>query len=413
MSHTLSSHNAARRGTVLFLTSSYPKHLEEPSGVFLHYLNKELAALGWSILVLVPNFPGGKSTETMEGVPILRFNYFLPRWQTLCYGSGIIPNLKKSPWLWVEVPFYLVSMFWHASRILRRHHIDIMGAHWILPQGVVAAQLKRFFGVPLVVTAHGSDLSSFDGALGTRLKRFVLSKAEASSANSQYTSQQIQSLMPQVPTAVIPMGVDLRRFCLVKDETIRRELEIQGEFLLFVGRLVEEKGPLHILKAMPRILEVFPKAALVLVGGGTQRAKLEQATRELGITGSVRFVGRLPHQRLSRYYSAADVFVGPSLVEGLGIVFLEAAASGLAIVGSRVGGVSDILIDGVTGIEVEPANSEQLATAIIRVLSDSDLRTSLAKAARRHVEEHFTWKQIALRFDALLRETLQRKAEKT
>jgi glycosyltransferase involved in cell wall biosynthesis len=397
---------------VLFLTSSYPKHAEEPSGIFLHYLNKELATLGWSILVMAPNFPGGKAAEVMDGIRVVRFGYFFPRWQRLCYGSGIIPNLKESPWLWAEVPFYLASMFWHASRVFERCHIDILGAHWILPQGVVAALLKCFFRVPLVVTAHGSDMSSFDGALGTRVKRFVLGKAESASANSQYTCQQIQSLMPQVPTEVIPMGVDLRHFCLVKDETTRQELQIQGEFLLFVGRLVEEKGPLYVLKAMPRVLKVFPQAVLVLVGGGTQRAELERAMQVLGITRSVRFVGRIPHQELSRYYSAADVFVGPSLVEGLGIVFLEAAASGLAIVGSQVGGVSDILIDGVTGIEVEPANSEQLANAIIRVLSDAELRTSLAKGARRHVEEHFTWKQIALRFDALLRETLRRKAEK-
>jgi glycosyltransferase involved in cell wall biosynthesis len=411
--NSLHPSNDSLRGTVLFLTSSYPKDATEPSGIFLHYLNRELAALGWTILVVAPSFPGGKATEEMDGITVLRFTYFIPALQKLCYRSGIIPNLKQSPWLWLEVPFYFASMFWRSCRLLQRLPVDVICAHWILPQGVVAAAIRRFYKVPLMVTAHGSDMSSFEGRLGSALKRFVLSRVKSCSANSQYTSRQINLILPQLPVEVIPMGVDPGEFRTEKKSTVRKTLGIGGEFLLFVGRLVQEKGPLYLLKALPPVLEKFPRTLLVLAGGGTQRRELEHLAEDLGITHAVRFLGRIPHQELACYYSAADVFVGPSLVEGLGIVFLEAAASGLPIVGSRVGGVSDILIDGVTGIEVEPANSGQLANAIIRLLDNPELRRTLANNARQHVEQHFTWKQVALRFDRLLRETMQRKANQS
>ena len=411
MNLSSSPQQAGGRGTVLFLTSSYPKDSEEPSGIFLHYLSRELVALGWTILVLAPNFPGGGTFEVMDGITIVRFTYFIPRWQKLCYRSGIIPNLQRSPWLWMEVPSYFASMLWKARRILKGCSVDVICAHWILPQGIVAALLKGLHEVPLVVTAHGSDISNFNGRLGNGLKRFVLGRADSCSANSEYTRRQIQWLLPQLPVDVIPMGVDLRQFRAGSNSDVRKSLRIDGEFLLFVGRLVKEKGPLYLLKALPLVLERYPKAVLVLVGDGTQRTELEHLVDELGIGHAVRFLGRIPHQELAPYYTAADVFVGPSLVEGLGIVFLEAASSGLPIIGSRVGGVSDILIDGVTGIEVEPASSEQLAEAIIRVLSDSKLGAILARNARHHVEERFSWKQVAFRFDLLLYETMQRKTK--
>ncbi len=396
-----------RRGTLLVLTSSYPKNKEEPSGIFLHHLNRELVSLGWEVVVLTPNFPGGREEEMLEGVQVLRFNYFAHARQLLCYGSGIIPNLQQSPLLWLQVPFYLTAMLWRTYRQVRRGPVDVVNAHWILPQGIVAAVSKILIKVPLIVTAHGSDMTGFNGVLGRTVKRWVLRRADAVSANSQFTLRQIQALAPGSPVELIPMGVDLDQFQTKGSEEVRRQLKIEGEFLLYVGRLVEEKGPQVLLQAMPRVLSIFPLATLVMIGGGTQRAALEERARGLGIAHAVRFLGRISHHELGSYYKSADVFVGPSLAEGLGIVFLEAAASGATLVGCRVGGVSDILIDEVTGLAVEPGNPDQFAHAVIRVLQDSELRRRLAANARKHVEENFGWKRIAALFDSLFQRVLQ------
>ena len=97
--------------TVLIVTSSYPKHEGEPSGIFLHHLSRQLVAVGWRVLVLAPNFPGGQPVQMLDGVEIRRFNYFIPQRQALCYRSGMLPNLKQSQLLWFQVPFYLANLF--------------------------------------------------------------------------------------------------------------------------------------------------------------------------------------------------------------------------------------------------------------------------------------------------------------
>ena len=185
--------------------------------------------------------------------------------------------------------------------------------------------------------------------------------------------------------------------------------------ILFVGRLVEKKGVHNLLGAMQRVLQKFPNATLVVVGDGTQRPELERMAERLGITRAVRFLGKLPHDQLPEYYAAADLFVGPSVVdrsgdtEGLGVVFIEAASAGLAMVGTSVGGISDVLIHDVTGLAVEPDQPEALADAIERLLGDEVLRSRLGAAARQHVLSQFSWSQVAARFSSVFSEVLERR----
>ena len=161
------------------------------------------------------------------------------------------------------------------------------------------------------------------------------------------------------------------------------------------------------------MLKKSPQATLVLVGDGTQRHELERMAERLEIAGSVRFLGKLPHEQLPEYYAAADLFVGPSVVdrsgdtEGLGVVFIEAASAGLAIVGTSVGGISDVLIHEVTGIAVEPDQPDALANAIERLLGDEPLRHKLGAAARQHALSQFSWSQVAGRFSSIFRKVLE------
>jgi glycosyltransferase involved in cell wall biosynthesis len=400
-------------GTILFLTSSYPKAMGEPSGIFLHYLAKELRKAGWRVIVLAPNFPDGKKVELLEGVEVERFNYFIPKWQALCYRSGMLPNLRGSPWLWLQVPFFLGSMFYSAAKLLRKERIDLLHAHWVLPQGVVASLIQLLFKIPVVLTVHGGDVFAFGDPVGSFFKHIALKKATACTANSSFTQRAIQDFNRRLPVRIIPMGVDVNYFHpRSTDQDLRKQLQIEGEMILFVGRLVKKKGAQHLLQAMPSVIESFPQVVLVVIGEGIMRGELEEMAEQLRITSSVRFLGRISNADLPKYYTAADLFIGPSVVddtgdtEGLGIVFLEAAASEVAIIGTAVGGISDVLIDGVTGIQIEPANPEQLAREIKRVLQDSELRRKLVGRARHHVVEHFSWSQIAARFSTLFHEVI-------
>ena len=408
------SQTAQPVGTVLIVTSSYPKHEGEPSGIFLHHLSRQLVAAGWRVLVLAPNFPGGRPVQMLDGVEIRRFNYFLPQRQALCYRSGMLPNLKQSVLLWFQVPFYLASLFGSVLQTVRKESIDIINAHWVVPQGIVTRLVQSFMPVPVVLTVHGGDIFAFQGLVGRWLKRLALRGADACTANSAFTRGQLLQLCPSAEVSIVPMGVDVTDFePKQRNVQLRQKLGVGAEMILFVGRLVEKKGVHNLLAAMQQVLRKSPQATLVLVGDGTQRHELERMAERLEIAGSVRFLGKLPHEQLPEYYAAADLFVGPSVVdssgdtEGLGVVFIEAASAGLAIVGTSVGGISDVLIHEVTGIAVEPDQPEALANAIERLLGDEPLRRRLGEAARQHALRQFSWSQVAERFSDVFRKALE------
>src|SRR5258706_6519405 len=196
---------------VLFLTSSYPRSDQDTAAIFLRYLANELAAGDVEIDILAP--ANGPSETTTEGnVTIHRFQYFPVRWQSLAYGAGIMPNLIRSPWLWLQVPFFFVAMTLSALRLIARRRYDLVHAHWILPQGLVGLVVTSVFRIPLVVTAHGTDAFSLRGVVPSWLKKLVLTKCQAWTTNTSSTAAAVlkQSGIPR--PAIIPMGVDIELF---------------------------------------------------------------------------------------------------------------------------------------------------------------------------------------------------------
>ena len=258
---------------------------------------------------------------------------------------------------------------------------------------------------------HGSDLFVFSGRIGRGLKRAVLGGIELCTANSSFTYQSLLDFGPRLPVCLVPMGVDVDLFHPGRaSSTLRQQLQIGGEMILYVGRLIEQKGTRDLLQAMPAVLKSFPNAVLVLVGIGHYRSELERLAEELGILPAVRFEGHISQLELPGYYATADLFVAPSLEEGLGIVFMEASASQLAMIGTNVGGIPDILIDGVTGVRVNPGDPIQLAEAMKTVLENHKLRADIALKAREHVLENFSWAQVAGKFSNLFQQVIQRKS---
>ena len=234
---------------VLFLASSYPRNESDSAAVFLRYLAEALAAHGVEIYVLAP--ADGKSTSTIEaGIFVHRFQYFPVRWQKLAYGSGIMPNLKRSPSLWLQVPCFFVSQTLVALRLITQQRFDLIHAHWLLPQGLIGRISAVLSGIPLIVTAHGSDAFALKSTAAAWLKRLVVNQSNAWTANTEMTAAAIANEESARKPRIIPMGVDVARFSKGDGATLRSQLAQEETVILFVGRLIESKGCHDLLQAL-------------------------------------------------------------------------------------------------------------------------------------------------------------------
>src|SRR5262245_49788530 len=393
---------------VLFLSSSYPRNKSDTASVFLRYLAEALATRGNEIHVLAP--AAGKSETKVEcRVIVHRFQYFLARWQKLAYGSGIMPNLKRAPWLWLQVPFFLMAMTWSVLRLLREERFDLLHAHWIVPQGLIGALAKKLNHVPLISTAHGADAFDLRGGFNGFLKRLAVSASDAWTTNTPATSKAIER-QASMPPHVIPMGVNIDLFANGDRARLRRLVPENTFLLLFVGRLVEKKGGDDLLRALALLPPALVQRTLLwIVGDGDRKLALEQGAKDLGVDQKVRFWGLVSNQDLPNFYAAADLFIAPSIeassgdTEGQGVVFLEAFAARVCVLATRVGGIDAVVHDHVTGLLVPPNQPKELALAIEKLLNDSALRQTLVSNAFAEVKERYDWQTIATEFEKLYR----------
>jgi N-acetyl-alpha-D-glucosaminyl L-malate synthase BshA len=388
---------------VLVVTSSFPRFPGDPSGVFILSLCKELQKLGIDLEVLAPHDDGFKRHEFWEGIEVFRFPYFYPhRFQRLCYGAGILKNMKRSPLAFMQLPFFILAELFYAVRIAQQQKFDLVHAHWSIPQGLVALLLKRFRGIPCVTSLHGSDVYGLNLPFLCELNKKVILDSDVCTANSRATAERANRISGRDDVRVIPMGVDTDFFSTSKDR--RKEQNRRGgqeKTVLYAGRLIDVKGVDYLIRAFPSVLEKQSNARLLIVGSGPRKADLVSASERLGLQDEVIFQDAVSQEELVRYYSMADVFVLPSVTtdegetEGLGVVLLEAMACGVPVIGSAIGGIPDIIKDGETGLLVQQKDPGDLAEKICRVLADKELSHRLGKKGHDFVKERFSWPSIA------------------
>ncbi len=401
--------SAFRPLKILMLASSYPRSTEDSASIFLRHLVRSLSERGLDIHVLAPA-DTDKETYLEENATVHRFRYFPSAFQQLAYGSGILPNLRRNPWLWIEVPFFIASMTYSLLRVTRREKPDLIHAHWILPQGLIALIAKSLFNIPVIATAHGSDAFALKGGLIGWMKRLVVRKSDSWTSNSRATAAAIGQAHSLPQAHIIPMGVHVDRFSSGRRANLRREVAESDFLVLFVGRLVENKGIRDLVEAFHHLpAELRSRTVVWLVGDGASRSELEQHCERLGISGRVRFWGQISNRLLPDFYAAADLFVAPSVkaawgdAEGQGVVLLEAFAARLCVLATRLGGITEVVEDGHTGVLVEPGSPEELSSALAILLTDKLLRVRLAENAFNKVKRLYGWQRTAQDFEELYR----------
>jgi glycosyltransferase involved in cell wall biosynthesis len=389
---------------IAFLCSSFPRYDSDGASVFLLKLAKALVQRGHRIHVIAPNDLLVDPDWQPEGIVFHRFRYTIGNIR-LAYGPGIIPNLRSKPFLWLLVPAFFLAMAWKTWQVTRQHRFDILQAHWIIPAGLIGAVLRPLHRIPTIVTAHGSDIYSLHGRLGSFFRGWTLAHCDAWTANTVATRDAATDR--GVPRGeVIPMGVDNGQFATGNRKRGRGTLDDEVFLILFVGRLIDWKGVDVLLRAIS-IIDANQRTQLCIAGDGPERAALEQAADSLGIKDRVRFLGRIGYDKLPDLYAAADVFVAPSRKlpeigqEGQGTVILEAMAAGCCVIASATGGIPDLIEDGRTGVLVHADDPTVLARTIAGLLNDPSKRQQLTHAAREQIRKKYDWPIIARAFDAL------------
>ena len=278
--------------------------------------------------------------------------------------------------------------FGRALRALRPDRVLIGHAHprLLVPAALVAR--GRY-----VVITHGNDFLAAQRCWHRPLFNWLLRKGYIVIANSRGNAELLKALGVS-SLAIIHPGVDPLRF------TPPASPPPPPWTLLTVGRLVPRKGVDTVIKALPLLLAEFPSLRYRVVGDGPDRKRLEGLAEALGVSGCVEFLGRVPEEELPRLYRQAHIFVMPTReeeadVEGFGIAYLEASASGLPVVAGRSGGAVEAVRDGETGLLVPPDDPGALAKAVAYLLHNPELRRRLGKRGRQWVEEEMNWDRVA------------------
>ena len=301
-----------------------------------------------------------------------------------------------------------------AAEILRAEKCDSVWFGAAAPLGLMAPALRRAGAGRLLGMTHGHEAAWAQLPGSRQLLRRIGAGTDVLTYLGEYTRSRIAAAVgPRAAGRMVqlPPGVDESTFHPASGGAeVRRRLGLADRpVVVCVSRLVPRKGQDTLIEAMPQIMADVPDAVLLIVGGGPYRADLEKLADARGVRASVRFTGSVPWEELPAHYGAGDVFAMPCRtrrggldVEGLGIVYLEASATGLPVVAGDSGGAPDAVLEGETGYVVPGGSAAAAAERIVRLLGDEELRRRMGEAGRRWVERSWRWDLLAGRLTSLL-----------
>jgi glycosyltransferase involved in cell wall biosynthesis len=303
-------------------------------------------------------------------------------------------------------------------RKIINYDVDVFHAHFDIPPGPFAAlNYKRKKDSPLVITYHGDWLSDY-GSIFRRAGVYLtnklmvnklLSSADVIISPSEYYVEQSDILKQHVDKIrVIHNGINTESFEIKETcEDCRQKLgiDLNINVILYVGYLVNHKGPEILLDSFKEILDHSPDTLLIFVGDGTLKKELEKKSQKEGYEMNIRFTGFLDQDLIKMYYKSADLLILPSLSDCFPMVILEAMASGLPIIASDIGGISEMVTDNQNGILIEPGNDKVISDTALHLLSDGNILKKMGEKGKSSVLK-FTWENIYKETEDLYRELL-------
>ena len=374
---------------ILMLSWEYPPRIVGGIARVVHDLSQRLIKDGHDVTVVTYRDGDVPYFENDNGVKVYRVDNYI-----------ISPN-NFIDWI-MQLNFAMVAK---ANEIIAKEgQFDVIHAHdWLV--AYATKTLKNSYNTPIVATIHATEAGRNSGING-EVQRYIndtewLLTYEASEVivNSNYMKSELQRLfgLPFEKINVVPNGVNLNNFNgIEKDYDFRRQYAMDNEkIILFMGRLVYEKGVQHLIAAMPKILNGYHDAKLIIAGKGGMLDELKAEVDALGLGNKVYFTGYLNSKQVQKMYKCADISVFPSTYEPFGIVALEAMLAGTPIVVSDIGGLNEIVEHGVNGMKSYAGNPNSLADSILTLLYDGKLCDNVVKNAKQKVKTEYNWTKIA------------------
>ena len=379
---------------VCIATTAFPRWEGDGEGVFIWEAVRAIAKHGIKVTVVAMHTPDAPSIESREGITILRPPYWYPpRYELLRKDPGGLPiTWRRYRLTRLQLPVFLLRHSMVIAKAARGS--DIIHAHWTLSAS--AALMSRWYHhKPILTTVQGSDIFQIPRLpLGRWFTKQTLTRSYHITALSNALKEQLLSMgINDNKITIIPNGVNTSTFTPLPPR--RRE-----NVILFVGSLIQRKGANFLIEAMSLLAHGFPHYRLVIIGDGPQKTALQQLSSRLGIDQRVTFTGRLPQHQVKKWMQRARVFVLPSIEEGMGVVLIEALASGTPVVASKVGGIPDVITSDV-GVLVPPKNSQALASALRDILQSPSHWDVMSRRARQRAVEIYDWGQVSQRFVSL------------
>jgi glycosyltransferase involved in cell wall biosynthesis len=404
---------------IAVIAHSFPRFAGDTHGPFVKRLSEELARLGHDVWVLVP-FDSELREDPATPLRVRSFRYILPgAAHRLGYSRTLRRDIGMGLGAYLQSPLY----FWFGERalvrLIERERIDFVHAHWILPNGYLAARAAARTGVPYGVTLHGSDVFMAErNALFRRMATRALAGASyVTSCSGELRERLVRVAKDRYAERVrlVANGTDLGAVetpAEARAARARLGVDAAAPLIVAVGRMVDKKGFGFLLDAIPGVLRARPDARFVFGGGGELLETLRERAAALGVADAVRFTGALSHPQVLELIGAGDVFVMPSVrdaggnVDGLPIVVLEAMAQAKPVVGTAVSGLPLAVRDGETGKLVPERDPAALGQAIVELMADPARARRLGEAGRELVRQELNWPAIARIHDGLLRQAV-------
>ena len=374
---------------ILMLTWEYPPRVVGGIARVVYDLSKTLIKDGHDVTVVTYKEGDAPYFEDDKGVKVYRVDNYM-----------INPN-NFIDWI-MQLNFNLIAK---ANELIAKEgNFDVIHAHdWLV--AYAAKTLKNSYNIPIVATIHATE-SGRNSGIHDETQRYIndtewMLTYESSEVivNSNYMKRELQRLfgLPYEKINVVPNGVNLNLFNGVeRDYNFRRKFAMDNEkIILFMGRLVYEKGIQHLIAAMPKILNGYHDAKLVICGKGGMMDELKAEANSLGISQKVYFAGYMNGKDVQRMYKAADIAVFPSTYEPFGIVALEAMLSENPVVVSDIGGLNEIVQHRENGMKTYCGNPNSIADSILELLYDHKLCADIVKKAKNKVRNEYNWSKIA------------------